>query len=335
MFGRHLGGIEQSLVDYCEALKNCGNTVSAIVHPDAKIKPLLKKVDIDIRTVRNRGIWDFFAVGTLKKLLKELEPDVIISHGNRAATLLKKTNTNTPIVGVTHNYSLKRLVGLDAVLAITEDLRRCVIKEGQAEKNVYKISNMVRLPKRAPERPPRRNPTIIGTMGRFVAKKGFNVFIEALAKLKNEGVEFEAHIGGSGGEEASLKNQVQHAGLEKHVKFLGWVEDKSRFFKDIDIFCLPSLHEPFGIILLEAFVHNVPVVTTQTEGPSEIVTNSKDALMVKKGDSTMLAHALKQLIKNHRMGDELRKAAYETAKQYDIVKVGEEVNGVLKKVVAS
>ena len=91
---------------------------------------------------------------------------------------------------------------------------------------------------------------------------------------------------------------------------MGWVKDKDRFFADIDIFCLPSLHEPFGIIILEAMGHSLPIVATNTEGPHEILRDGQDGLICDKNSSTDLALKLAYLIGNQNKALEFARSAY-------------------------
>lgn len=335
MFGCGLGGIEQSFVDYCEAIKLTGNKASALIHPDAKIKESLLKVGINITGVKNCGHWDFFAKSYINKIVKQLNPDAIIAHGNRAARLTKyaAAKNKCPLITVTHNYNLKHLVGVDAVFAITEDLKQKAIEAGQAEASIYKIPNMIRFANQPERRENFNKPPVIGTMGRFVKKKGFDVFINSLAKLKEEGIEFNAIIGGSGEEDDSLKRLSNSNGLSENLEFIGWVEDKEKFFGDIDIFCLPSLHEPFGIILLEAFAAGVPVITSASEGPIEIASDKHDALITAVGDSEAMAGAIKMLTENQKLAKDLSQNALQTVKKYDIESVGQQICSAVNSII--
>ena len=65
-------------------------------------------------------------------------------------------------------------------------------------------------------------------------------------------------------------------GLAGCAGFPGWVDDKPAFFAGIDVFCLPSHHEPFGIVLIEAMAQAMPIVATDSEGPSEILRDGID-----------------------------------------------------------
>lgn len=335
MFSSGLGGIEQSFLDYCACLKSRGHKVTVIIHPDAKVRPLLVGLQVNIINVKNLGFFDIFAKGYLKKILKQTRPDIIIAHGNRAACLLKDVSKSVtiPLVGVTHNYKLRRQIGLDAMFATTYALKTHLIELGQNENTIFNVPNMIRLHDRQLPIRTFRTPPVIGTMGRFVKKKGFDYFLRALAKLKERNIAFKALIGGSGEEEKELKELAAALGIGNMVEFLGWVDNKSKLFDNIDIFVLPSVHEPFGIILLEAFAMGKAVITTDSEGPIEIAENRKDALIVEKGDSAAIANAIESLLNDWDLARSLSKNAFETVKKYDLDKVGEIMDVALLKIV--
>src|ERR1700677_4685720 len=178
MFGKGLGGIEQAFVDYAACLKSEGHTVINLVRPRAGIIDDLWPVARRIYRVGSLGIWDYFAVLRIKKILSDFHPDVIITHGSRAFILLKKANfRHTPIIAVTHNYHFKRLIKADAFFCITAHLEKSLIDEGIDARKIHRIPNMVKT-----ETGPfnfsgwRGRRPIIGTMGRFVKKKGFDNF---------------------------------------------------------------------------------------------------------------------------------------------------------------
>lgn len=334
MFGRKKGGIEQAFADYSSALIAEKNEVLSLAQPSAAILPQLASRNIVPVTLKNYGQWDMLAVYRLSKILHQFKPDIIITHGNRATILLRKAAKGAiPVVGVCHNYSLKHLLGCSALLTITDHLRQTVIEKGQAEASVFTIPNMIELPLFPPFRATWRNPPVIGTMGRFVAKKGFDIFIQALALLKAENIPFQAILGGSGEEEVALKKLAAEAGLGEQLRFTGWVDNKDAFYQSCDIFCLPSLHEPFGIVLLEALLQQLPVVTTKSEGPREIVQHEKDALLVEIGDARALALALSRLLATPQMAKNLAEEGYKTVtSSYDIKKVGKKLHLALERV---
>jgi glycosyltransferase involved in cell wall biosynthesis len=73
---------------------------------------------------------------------------------------------------------------------------------------------------------------------------------------------------------------VRKLNLEGSVEFLSWVENKKSFFDSIDIFLLTSRRETFGLVLLEAMKFCKPIISTDVDGPREIVSNDICALLV-------------------------------------------------------
>jgi glycosyltransferase involved in cell wall biosynthesis len=316
MFSTGLGGIEQSFADYCQALATCGHRVSAITQHGAAVNASLP-AGIHHYPISNRGQWDPLAKRRVAVTLKNERPDVIIAHGNRAMSLMTPAKElGIPVVGVAHNYKLKHIPLCDAAFTVSEDLRMQIIdKHIFAPELCFKIPNMLHLDIASVPKSAYRQPIKIATMGRFVHKKGFHIFLEALALLKQDGIAFNASLGGEGEEKTKLTALCRSLELDDQVNFCGWVADKSSFFNEHDIFCLPSLHEPFGIVLLEAFAHRIPVVSSNSEGPSEIAENLHDCIFTDKTSASSLKDGLKLLINTPELARKLTDNACDTLQE--------------------
>lgn len=319
MFGRGRGGIEQAFLDYTRALQTAGHAVLPMVHPAAAIIQETQDLSDEVCRIANAGAWDPLAVLRLKRQLRRWQPDLIVCHGNRAAMLLRKAakNRNIPVVGVAHNYLVKRFARLDAAIAITADIARHLEACGVPSDRIFRVPNMIALPEQRPDPRPFHTPPVIGSLGRFVPKKGFDTFIRALGLLREEGLPFRAMLAGDGPEKATLQTLAHEQGLDEHLLFFpGWVTDKAAFFNAIDVFALPSLHEPFGIVVLEAFAHGVPLITSDCEGPREICTPERDALVFPKDSASELARAIVALLRDPAHAAGLAEAGYRTAEQH-------------------
>lgn len=332
MLGRGLGGLEQVLLDYQDALALAGHAVEAVIHPDAAIRPAVATGGAPWHTLPNLGAWDPLAVLRLRRLLRAVQPDACIAHGNRAVSLLRAAGA-WPLIGVLPNYKM-HCQGLTAAFHSTPDLGRYAFGQGMPADQVHHIPNMVRVP---PVPPPRtwHDPPVIGTMGRFVEKKGFGVFIDALGLLRQRGLAFRAVVGGDGPAAGALHRHAAMLGLDRLVAFPGWIQDKPSFFASIDLFCLPSHHEPFGIVLLEAMAHAVPVVTTASEGPAEIVHDGADAVVVPVGDAAAMAAGLQALLEDPARAGGLANHGYDLVRSvYDLPRIAERLDIALRQVVA-
>jgi glycosyltransferase involved in cell wall biosynthesis len=335
MLARGLGGLEQSLLDHCEALLLEHHPVHALVRPGAAIRPALERLPLaSLADLRNANEWDPLAIGHLRHWLRVAAPAVALTIGRRASVLTRRACRRLPgppQVGVTPNYSVGPLVGLDHVLATTQDLRQALLAAGQRPERVSVVPNLVRVPPETPVRPldPDAVP-VIGAVGRFVPKKGFADLFEALALLAARGYRFEALIGGNGPEENDLKALSARLRLNDQVSFLGWIEDKRAFFEALDLVCVPSREEPFGIVVLEAMAHGRATIATDATGPREILRDSVDGLLVPRADPSSLANAIAVLLDHPEQRQRLAAAALQTARiRFALPVIARQISAVL------
>ncbi len=137
----------------------------------------------------------------------------------------------------------------------------------------------------------------IGTLARLTDQKGLDTLIDSMGILRDKGIDAELRIGGVGAAEESLKAYTDSANLSQNVFFEGWVKP-AEFLSKLDIFCLLSRVEPFGIVFLEAMRAQLPVVATKTDGALEIIEDRQTGYLVPIDDPVEAAHRLGELSKN-------------------------------------
>lgn len=342
MFGKGLGGIEQAFLDYAESLAMLGHEVICVVHPRAKIIPAVKDLrskypaKITLKKVYNFNKWDFFAKFYLAYILKKYFPEAVITHGNRPSSLFRygTRKHGIPQIGVVHNYLFKNVLKSDFLFCVSTDIRTKIIIQWFGNDKVFKVPNLIRVPQE-PQFKPRLEVPVIGAMARMVEKKGIDIFIKALSILNEKGIKFKAIIGGDGELRYKMQSLRDSLKLNDNVSFIGWVKDKQKFYDDMDIFCLPSLSEPFGIVLLEAMVNKKPIVSTNIEGPAEILKHNSDAILVDRGSSEKLAAGLENLILNQEKSRILAEKGFEVAKNvYDISVIAKTLENAIEQVLS-
>lgn len=302
MLGVGRGGLEQAAVDFAEALQLAGVPVKTITVPGAWACAGLDGAGLARDELRLGGLVGLWAPFRLLGLLQAFGPTHVLCHGNKAlklaaSPLVRRALPGCQVVGITHNYSLKHIARADHVLALTGDLARAVEARGVSPGRIHRIGNLVRVPAALPAARARwRDPPVIGSIGRLVAKKGYAVFLEALGLLLARGCRFRAVLAGAGPEDAALGAQATRLGLDPHLTFAGWVDDRQGFYDSVDIAVVPSHHEPFGIVVLEAMAQGLPLVATASEGPSEILADGTGGRLVPLADAAALADALETLL---------------------------------------
>lgn len=340
MLAPGLGGLEQSLLDYCEALVLEGHPVEAVVHPHWAGLPALERLPlVTITPLGNLNQWDPLAVRRLRRRLRAAPPAAVLTIGRRAGALVRRARRRLPPlpqVGVTPNYRLQPLIGLDHVIATTADLRRALLAAGQPAARISVVPNLVRMPRQITcGAPDPAAPPVIGALGRLIERKGFADLLEAAALLAARGHGFELRIGGSGPAEAALRAKVDRLRLAPRVRFLGWVENKRGFFEPLDVFCVPSREEPFGIVVLEAMAHGRAVVAAAAPGPREIISDGVDGLLVPPASPPALADALAALLEDPSRRQALARAGRATVcARFDLPVVAKLISATIRRVVA-
>ena len=337
MFGAHLGGLEQVFVDYSEALALRGHSLVNFVVPGALSAPALRALGQSVVEIGNFNQWDPIATLRLRRALQAARADAAIAHGNRAIHLMRRAARGiAPLIAVNHNVNVASSVGADFVIAINDDMRARLLAAGHPEAQLAKLFNMIRRPTPRPQATPLKNPPVIGAMGRFVEKKGFEVFLDAVARLKSQGRPVQAILAGSGPLEAALKAQAARLDLGDAVAFPGWVSDKAAFFHRIDVFAFTSHHDVCPVVLLEAFIAAKPVVLANAPGPAEISHDGQDSLQFPVGDAGALAQRLAQLLDDPAFALKLAAAAQQKIwTHHTFEPAGERLERIVRKAITT
>lgn len=141
-------------------------------------------------------------------------------------------------------------------------------------------------------------------LSNLIESKGVHVLLDALSILKNKEINFECNfVGGEGDITAKAFNdKVQELKLETRVCYLGkkYDAEKIAIFKNSDVFILPTFYEKecFPLVLLEASLFSLPLVSTFEGAIPEIIEDGVNGFLVQPKDNMALADKLELLIKD-------------------------------------
>ncbi|MFW9805586.1 MAG: glycosyltransferase family 4 protein, partial [Candidatus Thorarchaeota archaeon] len=211
----------------------------------------------------------------------------------------------------------------DAILAVSDNvaevLRRYLKEKG---KNVPVITLYlgVNLSVFCPQ-PKATKKWDVAFLGRLESMKAVDLFPKMLALLKSEFPKLKFLLTGEG----SLKNQILNGFEEEDVsdmvEYLGVVETEKvpNLINQSRVFIYPSREEPFGLSILEALACEIPVVTTNVFGPSEIVTNNVDGLTIPPDNVKELVNAIGTLLRSEDLRLKIGRRAKQTVEtKFDI-----------------
>lgn len=160
------------------------------------------------------------------------------------------------------------------------------------------------------------NPPVILFGARMLRDKGVVELVEAGRMLRERNVRCRIQLLGDpdeGNQSAIPVDQLERWNEEGVVEWVGYQSDMAGWLSRADIACLPSYREGTPRFLLEAAAAGLPIVTTDTAGCRETVTNGENGFLVPVKDAHALADALQQLIESEdlrrKMGTASRKRA--------------------------
>ncbi|MFW5797703.1 MAG: glycosyltransferase [Spirochaetota bacterium] len=172
---------------------------------------------------------------------------------------------------------------------------------------------------------------LIGVVGRLARQKGHRYLLEALRRILDRGVEATLLIVGHGEEEDRIRGAIAELGLEPHVRMVSYRDDIEALYNSLDLFCLPSLWEGFGLVLAEAMACGVPVVATRITGVTEVVAEN-EGFLVEPGDSDALAGAIERALTDDAERAARARRGFEKAQRFDIRRSVAELEALYQRV---
>jgi glycosyltransferase involved in cell wall biosynthesis len=150
-----------------------------------------------------------------------------------------------------------------------------------------------------------RNEKIVLFLGRITMQKGPEYFLMAAKKVLEVMDDVKFVMAGSGDLMQHAVEMAAGLGIGHKVLFTGFLhgEDVERIYKMADLFVMPSVSEPFGLVPLEALANNIPVIISKQSGVSEVLNH---ALKVDFWDINEMANKIIAVLKYPPLGTTLR-----------------------------
>jgi glycosyltransferase involved in cell wall biosynthesis len=306
---RRWGGGEAQVLGLLSHLAAAGHRNDLLTFPRGKLWDRCRGLDIVTLPLVARNAIDLRSVWRLRRLIRRERYDIVHLHTKRAHVLSAwlPHGEGAPKYVVTRRmdypekknryirYLYNRCV--DGVVAISQPIVDLLLDAGVDAGKIRLIHSgidIARFDVRPGGGAANRVPAI-GTAAVLQERKGHRFLLEAVAQLKARGMNLRCLLAGEGSERQALEEMVTRLGLEREVKFLGFVADTPSFLADIDIFVLPSLHEGLGVAALEAMAAGKAVVASQVGGLAELITDGLTGFLVPPRDSKALSDAIARL----------------------------------------
>ena len=184
-----------------------------------------------------------------------------------------------------------------------------------------------------------KDEVLIGGVGNIEERKGYSEFVEVAKEVLKEVPTAKFLIFGAVVDPVfaeNLKRKIKDLGLEEKIIFMGFIKEVEKIFAILDILLFPTRHEPFGRVIIESFACKVPVISSDSGGPQEIIENGKDGFLFEPGDVNGMARCVVGLIKDKELADKITENAYQKfMRQFtvdkNINKIDDIITGLLKR----
>lgn len=233
---------------------------------------------------------------------------IIESHCARAYTAIPHNRTMGFLRDMLNIYSTQKHFRIiekygDAVVTLTHADAQAWEKASK----VYTIPNFTKLI--VPESSTCEMHRAIA-VGRLTYQKGFDRLINAWKIVSKQYPDWKLDIFGEGVYKEELANQIKSNGLENIVTIHPVTKDILHEYLNSSIFILTSNYEGFALVLIEAMGCGIPCVSFDCpHGPSDIIKNKEDGILIKNGDINGLADAICYLMKDEIKRKEFGKKA--------------------------
>jgi glycosyltransferase involved in cell wall biosynthesis len=315
MAGAKQGGAELFFERLVAALHRAGADQLLVIRRDPDRAARLAASAVAPVELAFGGALDFVTRRRLGQELERANPRVALTWMNRAAEKTPPRPATVLCGRLGGYYDLKYYRHCRHLIGNTVDIVDYIVRCGWPPERAHYLPNFTPdtrgtdpHPRRA-EQTPDDAPLLLA-LGRYHCNKGFDVLIDALAEVPRAWL----WLAGEGPEREALAHRAAMRGVTDRVRLLGWRQDTAALLAAADVVVCPSRHEPLGNVILETFAQTRPVVAAAAQGPSALIRDGENGLLVPIDNAAALAAAVNRVLADTYLRQELAaagRASYE------------------------
>jgi len=361
-----IGGAEKVLVDVLENLDYNKFELRVLMllnqnaYEEVTSKLPISVYSIKMNSVTPRTLYDILKILSIYKIIKDYGPDIIHTQGSNADLYGQIIGTllNIKIVTTIHGvdvfrynkYSAKKKYRIkmflenytirtcSKIIVVSNSVKKyCIAYRNIRKDKIVIIRNSIARLERSSANIISKSLyygnsdiKIIGTVCRIAPEKNLYLAIDAFVILHNKMPQSIFIIVGDGDEKKSLQNYAEKLGVGNAVVFAGFTKNVQSYYEMFDIFVIASYVEGLPLTLLEAMSLDIPVISTDVGGISELIEDEFSGLLIKSAGGGHLAkvisneeyhdvssrekiaEAMERLLLNPELSHMLAKNAHET-----------------------
>jgi len=270
----------------------------------------MRRAGMSFDTARISGKLNLLAPSRIRQAARDFHADLLHSHLSTASWWcgwLERLG-GPPSIGHVHGFTSSSWhSGQSHLIACSQAVKRDLVEKGihadrvsvinygvdpndqRRTRTVADVRNELGVDAATP---------VIGTFAHLSVKKGYRELLQAAELVLNRVPNAQFWCCGEGPLRGELEQQIQRAGIANRFRLLGFRRDVPDLMRAIDVMCLPSHREPFGLVYVEAALAEKPVIACDAGGAPEIVDHGETGLLVRPQDVDGLADAMLTLLDN-------------------------------------
>ena len=346
IYSLNAGGAERVMSTMANfwAEKNWTVNLLTLDSPDAqpfyKLHPAVRHRALGLASVSKNPLAamarNLHRVRLLRRAIRETEPDVVLSSMSQTnvLTLFATGGMKVPVIVREANNPYLSAIGKQWILLRRWTYRKAARVVLLSQDSLSYFSDAVK--RRAMVIP---NPVMIAAqsrsanssngelktiiaMGRFVPQKGFEMLLQAFARIAEKHPGWSLEILGDGPLRAELESLAEKLGVAAHVRMPGVTKEPWDKLRQADLFVMSSRFEGFPNALCEAMACGLPAISFDCRtGPAEIIRNGVDGVLVPAENVGALGDAMERLMNDPKQREALAARAPEVLERFGLQKV--------------
>ncbi|MBO0735030.1 MAG: glycosyltransferase, partial [Alphaproteobacteria bacterium] len=277
--GAQHGGAETFFLRLAEALHRAGEPQRVLIRRNPVRARTLRASGIAVAELAFGGAFDLVTRRGFRREIAAWRPNVVLTWMSRATRLCPRGDF-VHVARLGGYYDLKYYRRCDYLVANTRTIVDYAIAGGWPRDRIDYLPNFVPDASAAGAKQTvdvsRPRAPLALALGRLHPNKGLDLLLEALAKTRG----VHLWIAGEGPLRPRLEQLAARLGLAGRVRFLGWREDVPALLASADLLVCPSLHEPLGNVIIEAWSAGRAVVATASDGPAGLIEDGDSGILV-------------------------------------------------------
>ena len=286
-------------------------------------------------------------ISAIRRVLITLRPDAVISfvHQMNILALIATRGLSVPIIISERVDPLKHRSSFiwEGLRSVLYEWAAALVVQGETiqsrfplrlKRRTFIIPNPVLVP--GPLSEPcsgRGGRKRVVAIGRLTHQKGFDLLIQAFSIIAGAIPDWDLFIWGEGEQREALESLRDRLGLSERTFLPGISCQPFEELRKSDLFVLPSRYEGFPNVLAEAMACGLPVISTNCPcGPSEIIRDGIDGVLIPVEDIQILAETMAKLMKDKQSRQDLSHRAPEGIKKFNPETVMQRWDSLLKEV---